>query len=279
MDKEVLVQEAACTSFTIMVMTKKERLEPYLFDIIKIITRIFDIYTNSSLLTIYDIISLLTENYEDHFKNPNLINDLVKCIMKKWYIMLKTDDYKNISPIFDMVCSIIRVSSHMMIEFVNDFINNSLKLIEINLNNYIKDPSLLDKEIISKCLDLISTLCQSLPDIIKAHPKKYKIVELAFKILDTENRYIKHYVIALFGDLIEVDPSIISPYYDRLISILLSNIDLSTNMDMERLSVCNNSCWTIGILAIKLSKETFKYVSHIMNFMINILAFPKVINT
>ncbi len=279
MDKEVIVQEAACTAFTIMVSVKKERLEPYLFDILKIITRVFDTYSGSSLLTLYEIISLLTEYFEDHFKNPNLINDLVKCVMKKWYIMLKTDDYKNISPVFDMICSIVRVSSHLMIEFVNDFINSSIKLIEINLNNYMKDPNLLDKEIISRCLDLISTLCQYLPDVIKSHQKKFKIVEIAYRVLDTENRYIKHYIIALLGDLMEVDPNIIRPNYDRLMSILLQNLDLSNSIDMEKISVCNNSCWTIGLFALKLRNETYKYVSQIMNNMMKILAFPKVYNS
>jgi hypothetical protein len=259
--------------------TKKERLEPYLFDILKIITSVFDKYTGTSLLTIYEMISQLTEYFEDHFKNPNLITDLVKCVVKKWYNMVNSYDLINISPIFDMICSIIKVCSHLMIEFTNDFLNSSLRLIEINLKNYKTDPNQLDKEVISKCVDLISTLCHFLPDVINSDRKKVHIAEVAYHILELDNTYLRHYIIVLFGDLTKVDSNLLLPKFDNVIEILINNLDLSNkfdSMELEKISVCNNSCWTIGLISLSLQEHIRNYIPTIMKNLIKILSFPKV---
>jgi transportin-1 len=279
LDKETIVQEAACTAFTSMMQTKKERLEPYLFDIFKIITSVFDTYTGTSLLTLYEIISHLSEYFEDHFTNPNLINDLVNCVVKKWYNIVNSDDMKNISPVFDMLCSIIKVSSHLMIEFTNDFLANSIRLIEINIKNYKSDPNQLDKEIISKSIDLISTLCQCLTEVIKSDLKKNRIVDVAYEILELDNTYLKHYVIALFGDLAKVDATLLIPKFDKLMEILIKNLDLSNkfdSMEIEKISVCNNSCWTIGLITLSLQEQIRVYIPTIIKSLIKVLSFPKV---
>jgi hypothetical protein len=282
LDKEFIVQEAACTAFTTMIQTKKDKLEPYLVDIFKIITSVFDIYQGTSLLTLYEIISLLTESFEDHFKNPSLIEDLVKCVVKKWYTMLNTEDYKNISPVFDMVCSIIKVST-LMLEFVNDFLNGSLRLLEINLNNYFNnnnDVTQIDREVVSKSIDLISVLCQTNPDKINEHSNKDKIVEYTYNIIETGDSYVKHYVIALIGDICTVDAKLILPKFKFTIEVLIKNLELPVNkfeaLEVEKLSICNNSCWTIGLMAVHLPNETKPYVNQIMKALMKILSYSKV---
>ncbi len=279
LDNEVIVQEAACTAFTSMMQTKKERLEPYLFDIFKIIISVFDTYSGTSLLTLYEIISQLTEYFEDHFKNPNLITELLKCVVKKWYNMVNSEDLKNISPVFDMLCSVIKVSSHLMIEFTNDFLTSSIRLIELNLKNYKIDPNQLDKEVVSKSIDLISTLSQCLPEIIKSDVKKNHIIEVAYDILELDNNYLKHYIITLFGDLAKVDPKLLISRFDKLIEILIKNLDLSNkydSMEIEKISVCNNCCWTIGLISIALSDKIKPFIPTIMKNILKILSFPKV---
>jgi hypothetical protein len=282
LDNEIIVQEATCTAFTTMIQTKKEKLEPYLFDIFKIITSVFDVYTGTSLLTLYDIISLLTEYFEEHFKNASLIEDLVKCVVKKWYSMLNSEDYKNISPVFDMVCSIIKVSS-LMVEFVNDFLTGSLRLIEININNYNNnngDITVLDREVISKSLDLISVLCQTNPTIINQYQSKAKIVDLTYKIIETGDSYVKHFVIALIGDICNVDSELLKPKIKQTIEMLIINLEIPVNkfeaLEVEKLSVCNNSCWTIGLLAISMQAEITPYVAKIMKALIKIVSYSKV---
>lgn len=289
LDVEIIVQEAACTAFSYMVYIKKEKLEPYLFDIFKIITNVFDKYKGTSLLTLFDIISLLTENFEEDFKNKALINDLVSCVVGRWYSMIQNGDLKNISPIFDMICSFIRVSGSTIGPFFEYFMIGSLTIIESNLNAFKlnnNDFSFLDRELISKCLDMISVLCQNLPELLREHPNKNKVVDFIFKILDVNDSYLKHYVIALISDVVKVEPTLFSTKFDKLMNILLIHLEIpiSNNkneqvMEMDKLSVTNNSCWTIGLLANFFPDKIKSYIQTIIKKLLKILSLPKVNKT
>ena len=134
-DNDPIVQEAACTSFSTMISVRKEILEPYLSEIFKVICTVFNKYQGSSMLTLYDIISYMTEEYIDHFKNPQLIEDLIKSILQKFYT-LNNDDYKNISPLFDILCSIIKASGELLKGFCNEFLSRSLNIIDSSIKTY-----------------------------------------------------------------------------------------------------------------------------------------------
>jgi hypothetical protein len=282
LDKEIIVQEAACTAFTTMIQTKKEKMEPYLMDIFKIITSVFDIYQGTILLTLYDIISLLTEHFKDHFKNNVLVEDIVRCVVKKWYSILNTEDYRNISPAFDIVCSLLKVTN-MMTEFLNDFLTGSLKLIENNINSYdnTKDLSVIDREIVSKCMDLLSVICQTNASVFTQHQSKILIVEYTYKIIEIGDYYVKHYAIALLGDICTIEPELIKPRITLTMEVLISNLELPISkldtLEVEKLSVCNNSCWTIGLIANALPDEVKNYVKLVMKSLLKILSYTKVI--
>lgn len=284
LDPEIIVQEAACTAFSCMVMTKKEILEPYLFDIFKIITSVFEKYKGTSLLTLYDIISLLTDNYEDHFINKNLVDDLVKCIVRKLYEMLKNHDLKNATPIIDMTCLIIKASGVLLTEYFDYFISSAMIIIESNYTAYLnnnQDATFINRELVSKSLDLISILCQSLPECIKNYSNKNKIVEYMFLLINTGEFYLKHYIIALFGDLCKIDANLLKPKFKELIDLLVYYLEvpeLTKFEDMEKLSACNNSCWTLGLLSLYCPNEIRPYILQILKKLLKVISLPRVIN-
>jgi transportin-1 len=282
-DKESIVQEAGCSALSAMIMTDKEKLEPYLFDIFKVITEVFDQYTGTSLLTLYDIISLVTENYEEHFKNPNLIGKLVNCVVNKWYDLIKSGDCKNISPIFEMVCSIIKVSSNLAQQFFDFFYNGCLIIIESNLNLLKKhnDSSYIDKELLSKSLDLISVLCRYYPSLIKDNHNKSTMLDYLLNLIELNDNYVKHYLLALLGDLAKVDSKLLSNKFENLMNFLLSCLDLPENrvegIDYEKLSTCNNACWAIGLIAVNYPNQIKNNVLIILKRLLKIMSLPKVI--
>jgi hypothetical protein len=281
LDKEVIVQEAACTAFSTMVMTKKEKLEPYLFDIFKIVANVFNQYTGTSLLTLYDIIALLTEFFPEHFKNQSLIEEVVNCVIRRWYDLIKSGDFKMISPIFEMVGSIIKVSSEYTKQFFDYFLNGSLIIIENNYMQFInnnKDTSYLDKESFSKSIDLISLLCSFYPGQLKESQSKLKILEYFFKLIETGDSYLKHYLIALMGDLAKADNQILKAKFDEVLGVVFQNLDFpeSNNVEMEQLSVCNNSCWTIGLLAMSYPDQVRVNVIPILKKLLKTMSLPRV---
>lgn len=98
-DKEEIVQEASCTSFSVMISVKKDKVAPYLFEVFKVISNVFPLYKGTSLLSLYDIISLSVEEFEEYFSNEQIIEDLVKCIIKRWY-ETPEDEMRKIIPVF-----------------------------------------------------------------------------------------------------------------------------------------------------------------------------------
>jgi hypothetical protein len=265
-------------------MTNKEKLEPYLFDIFKIITSVFNKYTGTSLLTLYDIISLLTENFEDHFKNIELIGDVVGCVVKRWYDMIKSEDLKNICPVFEILCAIVKAAGELMQEYFNHFFSGSIWIIESNYKSYLENNSeinFLDKELISKSIDMISILCQQFPAKIRQHQNKTKIVEYIFKLVETNDNFLKHYLIALIGDLCKADNVILSNQFPQVMNIIISSMEFQENtklenVEIERISVCNNSCWTAGLLALYYPSQIVTYVMDIVKKILKILSLPKV---
>jgi transportin-1 len=284
LDKEVIVQEAACTAFSTMVLTKKEKLEPYLFDIFKIVANVFNQYTGTSLLTLYDLVSLLTEYYPEHFKNVALIEEVVNCVVRRWFELIKTEDFKLVSPIFEMVGSIIKVSYEYTKQFFDFFLNGSLIIIENNYLQYVnnnKDLNYLDKESLSKSLDLISLLCNFYPTLVKETQNKHKILENFFKLIETDNSYLKHYLIAMIGDIAKADNTILKNKFDEILSVVFQNLDfpVSNNVEMEHLSVCNNACWTIGIMALNYPDQIRVNVTPILKKLLKIMSLPRVSNS
>jgi transportin-1 len=282
LDKEVIVQDPACTAFTTMIQTKKEKLEPYLLDIFQIVTKVVDIYQETSLFTLYNIISLLGEHFELHFKNTCLVEELVKCIVNKWYTMLNAKDYSYITPVFDIICTFIKITN-IMSEFLDDFINGSLSLLENNISSFSnanRDINSIDREVISKSIDLISVICQIYPNKLKQSPQNFVLVEYCFQLLTTGDSFVVHHVVALLGEITNVEPELIKPHFEKSIEILIKCLEIPTDkydsLDMEKFTLCNNSSWTISIFIKHFGYEVNKYTRTILNSLLKILGFPKV---
>ena len=136
-----------------------------------------------------------------------------------------------------------------------------------------------DRELLTKSLNSISSLCQHYPEYIKGSTVKKYIVDFLFKIMNIKDLYIIHYAIALFGDLIQTEPSILQSQIDNLFNMLIPLINLQTEkneIQSEEISVCNNSIWTIGLSSIHYPVKTLQYIDVIMEKFEPILILPKV---
>lgn len=87
----------------------------------------------------------------------------------------------------------------------------------------------------------------------------------------------------LLGDVAKVEASLLHIDFNRVMELLIKNLELPENgkfdnNDMERLSVCNNSCWTLGIVAVYCGSNIEKYLDTIIRKLLKILCVPKVLN-
>jgi transportin-1 len=283
LDKENIVQTAACSAFNSLIKYNKEKISPYINEILKKISSVLEENQGSSLLALYETIIVLAENYPDQFRNLDLITEVLNFIMKKWYNLIEhvktpqsnrekflSTDLSNVV-FFDLLGSIAQACGDIIQNYLEDFIEGSLRLIR-----FLSE----DKEIICKSLDLISVLCNLFPEKIRNSPSKFKIIEEVFILIQHDKEITtKQYVLALIGDLCRVDTNLLEGNIDPLIEILTNHIQIldfkNCRGDMNLISVCNNSCWTLGILAVTFKDKIEKYVEIIIGSLLNIIKAPK----
>jgi len=139
LDSESIVQEASCTAFSVIVLTKREKIEPFLYDVFKIITKVLNKYKGSCLLNLYDIFILLTENFEEHFRNEAISSELIKCVVNKWYETINISENNidnsnnsNICAVFDMIISLVKAAGSVLTIFIGDFLDGTLNILNKN---------------------------------------------------------------------------------------------------------------------------------------------------
>lgn len=293
LDLETIVQEAAVTAFIVILETKPEKIEPFLFDIFKILTNVFKKYSGNSLINFFEIFTLLTENFEDAFKNESLSNELVEIVIQIWNKNLENylkeeNKANNVSEYFDIIISLIKASGQIRTNLINNIIIDTLNIFQKNLENFEKDKkdsNSIDKDIITKCFDLLSNVYTTVPFFIKNFEKKNSIVEYTYKYLNLKEKYLNHYIIALLGDIAKTDKILLEENIDFIIKILIENLDfenlskkiskIKDDNDLEKLSLCNNSCWAIGIFALSYPNFIKDYIHIIMDKLTKIISLPK----
>jgi len=114
---------------------------------------------------------------------------------------------------------------------------------------------------------------------------KNLIVVYIYKYLDLNENYLNHYGIALLGDIARYDKIILKDNINYITDNLIRNLELpdmtnksskdNNDIEMEKLSICNNTCWTIGILAISYPDCIKDSVHIIMKKLIKIISLPR----
>jgi transportin-1 len=276
LDEETIVQEASMTAFIAAVNSKPEQVAPYLSEVLQVVNTVLFKFTGNSLLTLYEIIINLCENFECQFKNSSVIEEVIVNLLRKWYeivtksdLDLNSDNY--VIGIFDVISSITKVSGFLMRNYFSDILNFTVSLIDKHFEN---------EEMITKSLDILSALCLSLPDMLREDQDRSKIIESIIKIYNSyqNSSYVKQYLFPMIGDICRADTSLLGSHLDFFVNILVNHIQLPEGKikpDLETISICNNSCWTIGLISL-CHKEALEHkIEEIITKIINLLNRPK----
>lgn len=144
---------------------------------------------------------------------------------------------------------------------------------------------------LSKCIDLISILCNSHAEHIQNAINKSNIMDILLTLIlvisyliKLNNYEIKHYVFALIGDLTKSNITVLMSNIDQIMTILINHLECPPSInkydsnEMAKLYVCNNTCWTIGLLANTYNELLSNYTEPIMIKLLKILCVPRVIS-
>lgn len=284
LDTEEIVQEASSSAFSNLLTINKEKMTPFLPDIIKIISTIFDKYSETSILILHDIANILTKNFKEEFQKLEVVECFIKSVVKNLKEKIINKDFASITYIIDIIPNLFKGAGFNVFNFIDDVMLATFEIINIFHLQYHSNKNILsviDKDIINKCLDLISVIYSIVPQKMLEFKYKNKIVENIFKLLDIDDNYIKHFVIAVIGEIAKIDQQIFFNYIRMITSILINNLDLNEfnkldSIEMDKLSVCNNSCWTLGLLAMTYPQFMIEFMQPIMKKLIIILTHSKV---
>lgn len=157
---------------------------------------------------------------------------------------------------------------------------NKEKRNKININN------IFDKDLLTKCFDLLSNIYSSHAGLMQNFEKKNLIVAYVYKFLDLDENYLNHYGIALLGDIARNDKFILKQNLNFIMDVLIKNLEVpnlnmqnpqenQNEIEIERLSICNNSSWTIGILAMSYPDCLKNNIHLILNKFLKIISLPR----
>ena len=144
-----------------------------------------------------------------------------------------------------------------------------------NCNNELRS------DLITKSLNLISVSYINFSSVMLEYTNKKIIKDTLLKVLEINQNYIRHFTIAVIGEIAQKDSSIFIFSIKNIIGILIDSLEFDEVKDKDnfhKLCVFNNTCWTIGLLAMIYSKTMFEYINQIIKKIIKILLCSNVNN-
>lgn len=310
LDKERIVRESAGTAFKEMVYVNKEILEPYMFDIVNIIINVFDHYEGSNLLSVYEILLIIMNAYQRFFANENDVEDIVKCIVQKWYDLVKLNDTITLPLFFEVINALVKACGNFLERYCEYFLIGCLKIIEISVcelkvNMMLNNNDKISKELFTKALNTLTLLIQVYPMYVMQFLKVIDLFEYLFEVLKLEDHFVVHYALALIGELIKAGYVKVEVVVDQLYEALIPfvdvelvntsiNINSSSNSNSnsnsnnnsnssslysikdDKLLVCNNAIWALGLLIMSYPQQATAYTEKLMLKFSEILKLSKV---
>jgi len=285
LDSEKIVQEASSSAFSILLKANKVKIVPFLPDVIKIVATIFDKYTETNILILHDITVILTQNYQEEFQKFEVVEYLIKSIIKNFRDKIYKKDFLNVIYLIDILPVLFKSNGFNINNYIEEILLLTFEIIDFFYMKYISHKNnltVMEKNIINKSLDLLSVVYSLAPQKMLEFKLKHKIVENILKLLEIDDNYVKHFVIAIIGEIAMIDSQIYKNSIRMIASILINNLYINEcnkqdSIEMDKLTVCNNTCWTIGLLAMSYPNVLIEFLQAIMKKLIMILNHSKVL--
>ena len=251
LDHNKKVQEAACSAFATLEEDAEAMLIPYLGPILQNLIFAFQKYQAKNLLILYDAIGTLADSVGTALNQPEHVNVLMPPLINKWNYV--EDGDKSLLPLLECLTSISQALGPGFAPFAQPVFERCVGLIERTLHaeqvahsspNGDEPP---DKEFIVCALDLISGMTEGMgegisPLIQQTSPRLQTCLLACMRDMLPDVRQSAY---ALVGDLAKA-------CVDNLRPVLPDYLPLMTSqLNPEYVSVCNNASWAIGEIAIK----------------------------
>lgn len=278
LSSDEFVSEAAGTALSILFSLDVNILKPYLTEFINLYPLLFSKNNLTSITIIHDITLLLIKSDEEYLKKLPIIEEIINNIIQKIEEKVESREYESVINLLEIANKMIEANAYKINQYIPYMIDLSLTIIQFSLdkNNFNNG---FRTDLILQSLNMISNSYKCFPIVMLEYINKKIIKEIFLKLLEIKHNYIKQFVIAVIGEIVQIDDSIFMPYIKDIICILVDSLeinDFSDKENLQKLFLCNNAIWCIGILAITYHRIIHEHVNEIINKIIRLLAFSNV---
>ncbi|GAM23333.1 hypothetical protein SAMD00019534_065080 [Acytostelium subglobosum LB1] len=269
LDNNKRVQEAACSAFATIEEDADRNLIPFLPNILTTFVQAFQKYQAKNLLILYDAISTLAKVIGKDMNKPEYINVLMPPLLHKFQSL--EDDNKNLLPLLQCLTPICSSVGLGLSDVIIVFYNRALKII-IETLTAIKiyketedDADEPDKDFIVSALDLISGLTDGVGTSIEGLVANSNLPLVLLECMRDSHPDVRQSSFALLGDLSKfciVHFKTLIPEYIPILTL---------NLYPDHVPVCNNACWALGEISVRLPQEIKPHVKDILAKLIPIM--------
>jgi transportin-1 len=279
------VQEAAASAFANLEEKAKAQLAPYARVIIQQFVLCFEKYKDRNMFILYDCVQTLAEHIGPQLKDPELVNPLMGALTGRW--MKVSDQSREMFPLLECLSYVATALDDAFTVYAEPIFKRCIGIIHQNLEDAAKAEDNAaweqpEKDFLVTSLDLLSAIIQTIEEsrsaalVNETNPSMFQL--LAYCMKDSNND-VRQSAYALLGDCaIYVFPQL-KPYLPALMEILIVQLDLSqVQYDGEEtnFSVINNTCWSVGEIAMREKDGMQPYVDRLLTKLGTILFTPNI---
>ncbi|CAD6503147.1 BgTH12-02816 [Blumeria graminis f. sp. triticale] len=285
LDRNKRVQEAGASAFAHLEEKAGARITPYCEPIIRQFVYCFDRYKDRNIFILYDCVQTLAEHVGHGLAQPHLVDLLMPALIQRWNKV--SDSSRELFPLLECLSYVATALAESFASFSQPVFERCIKIVHQNLEESlaaVNNPNLdtPDKDFLVTSLDLLSAIIQALESqqsaalVSASNPSIFDLLQFCMK--DPEND-VRQSSYALLGDCAKYVFPQLQPCLDKLLPILIKQLDLDAIMDEQietGFSVVNNTCWSAGEVAIQYGKGMAPYIPRLLERCLQILGNPDV---
>ncbi|CAL8464616.1 g4151 [Coccomyxa elongata] len=252
------VQEAACSALATLEEAAGGELLPRLPAILKTVAAALAMYGRKNLRILYDAISTLADAVGSALAEPAAMQILMPPLQEKWASIGDTD--RDLLPLFECFTSLAQALCAAYEPYAQATFDRCMNILTMQLAargaaaNGQAPQIEPEREFIICSLDLISGLAEGLGPAIEALVARSNLRNMLVQCCQDVSADVRQSAFALVGDLAKVAASHFAPSIGDLLALGIANLQPAM-LRQESMSACNNACWSLGEIAVKLKPE------------------------
>jgi transportin-1 len=268
LDHNPHVQEAACSALAILEENcghiSQDVLLPKLQPVLDTLAKACALYGRKNLRILYDALSTLAEAAGPVLQDPSLARLVVPPLLAQWDAMEDTD--KELLPLMACLTCIAQALGHACDSFAARLFERCLRIVQTQLVAQAAQQQgqahalEYDAEFITCALDLLSGLTEALGPSVEPLVATSSLCELLVLCCQDTCADVRQSAFALVGDLAKMCAPRLAAVCPQIMALCISNLEASM-ITQQNMSACNNACWSLGELAIKVNSEQLQPVA------------------